>query len=109
MTTRFGSKKKEKKHEIEFPTNPLAQFDEDDDGEKQFYQPLSYKKLMETIITMHPVDPATKEKFPYADRITVKDYFSKLTDVMGCYQVRLFLLKITRLIRKKILEEDDGR
>lgn len=36
---------------------------------------------------MHPVDPESKTKFDYKDRITVKDYFNKLTDCMYCYKL----------------------
>lgn len=50
-----------------------------------FFEPLSFKKLHRIISSLHPVDPETKERFKISDRITVKDYYAKLSDVCCCY------------------------
>lgn len=57
-------------------------FQEDED---EFFEPLSYKKLIKVIEQNHPVDPETKEKFSAQDRITVKDYLAKMSDACFCY------------------------
>ena len=46
-------------------------FQEDDE---EYFEALSYKKLIKVIEQNHPVDPETKEKFSYSDRVTVADY-----------------------------------
>jgi hypothetical protein len=60
--------------------------DEEDQG-KMFWEPISYKKLMKLISTIHPVDPETKLRFSYKDRVTIKDYTSKLSDACFCYAI----------------------
>ena len=39
------------------------------------------------ITNTHPVDPDTKTTFGIGERITVKDYFSKITDCIYCYAI----------------------
>ena len=105
---RPGSKKKGGKkdeNEPEYPTNPLAIVV--DSEEKQLYQPLSYKKLMKVICTMHPVDPDSKEKFDIRDRITVKDYYQKVTDFMQCYRIGLLIQEAQRQVRKHFNKENN--
>ena len=54
----------------------------DDD---EYFEPLSYKKLQKQILVHHPCDPDTKKKLSFRERITVKDYESKMMDVCFCY------------------------
>ena len=61
--------------------------DNDDDKSKIFFEPLSYKKLMRVISLLHPINPETKSHFSAQDRITVKDYESKITDCFFCYAI----------------------
>jgi len=44
---------------------------------------LSYSKLNNMIISNHPVDPDSQEKFKIIERITVKDYEKKILDICG--------------------------
>ena len=67
-----------------------------------FFEPLSFKKLQKVICTLHPVDPETKESFNISDRITVKDYYAKLSDICCCYALRQHIVKGTKFIRKKL-------
>ena len=68
---------------------------EDDD----FYEPISYKKFIRTMETYHPMDPNTKKKFDFDSRITVKDYWAKLSDVLFCYELYLQYKKFKRWLR----------
>ena len=52
-----------------------------DDQSKVFWEPISYKKLIKKIATYHPVDPETKERLSYKDRVTIKDYLPKIFDL----------------------------
>ena len=59
-----------------------------DDDALNFFDPISYSKLIKTISAIHPVDPETKKRFNFEDRITVKDYMSKISDTCFCYQAQ---------------------
>lgn len=54
---------------------------------------LSYKKLMKSIATNHPVDPYLGDKFDVRDQITVKDHVFKLFDPCGCIKCVNFCKK----------------
>ena len=58
-------------------------------GDEDFYEPISYKNFIKTMETYHPMDHNQKEKFEYDSRITVKDYWAKLSDVCFCYELYL--------------------
>lgn len=64
------------------PDDPFAAQEEEED---EFYEPLSYNKLIKVVEMYHPVDPETKEKFSVFERITVKEYRAKLGDCCYCY------------------------
>ena len=47
----------------------------------------------------HPCDPDTKERFSVMDRITVKNYYAKMADILkfrkfrnNCHKLNKFLL-----------------
>ena len=44
----------------------------------------------------HPVDPDTKEKLPVFDRITVKDFYKKLSDIFLIYKATLACKKFKK-------------
>ena len=77
----------------------------DDDDEGEFFEPLSYKKLMQVITTYHPVDPETKKSFSVKDRITVRDYGAKMSDACFCYAMCQQFAKCKRFIKKKLKGE----
>ena len=56
---------------------------------------------MKFIATNHPVDPLTKKNFNLWDRITVKDYCTKLFDPCGCYRLRYPIIDLIKYVRKK--------
>jgi len=64
-------------------------------------EPPSYKKLMKTIEENHPVDPKTKQKFSLRDRITVKDFESKLSDLFYFYFFRQKIKNCYKFLKKK--------
>lgn len=74
-----------------------------DDEEKKdgFFVPISYKKLFKVIYTQHPVDPETKQRFNFNERITVKDYIYKITDCCYCYAITQKLNEVKRYCRKR--------
>ena len=75
------------------------------EDEEEFFEPLSYKKLLKVIEQNHPVDPETKAKFSGSDRVTVTDYIAKLSDACFCYAAAQFLIKIKRIVKKKFKGE----
>lgn len=56
---------------------------------------------------MHPVDPESKEKFDIRDRITVKDYYQKVTDFIYCYKIGQNLQEVQRKVRKHFNKENN--
>lgn len=56
----------------------------------------SYTKLMKVIERYHPIDPLTNKKFPFASRITVRQYPQKLLDIVGIFKCH----KLYRLTRR---------
>ena len=68
-------------------------------------EPISYKKLIKHIETYHPVNPQTKERFKINERITVKDFNSKLYDAFYCFKVKEQFLKLKKMIWKKFTRE----
>ena len=72
------------------------------DEEEEFFEPLSYKKLLKIIEKHHPVDPETKEKFSAQERVTVRDYGAKLSDACFCYAVGQFMGKAKKVLKKKL-------
>lgn len=62
--------------------------DGDGDDPLNFFEAISYEKLIKTISALHPVDPDTKKSFSFKDRVTVKDYNSKISDTCFCYQAQ---------------------
>ena len=48
---------------------------------------MSYKKLTKYITTNHPCDIDTNERFKFGERINVKDYSQKITDILCLYWV----------------------
>jgi hypothetical protein len=70
--------------------------------EEEFFEPLSYKKLLKIIEMHHPVDPETKEKFSSSERITVRDYAAKLSDACFCYAVGQMIGKAKKILKKKL-------
>ena len=73
-----------------------------DDEQMNFFEPLSFKKLQKVICSLHPVDPETKQSFSIQDRICVKDYYAKLSDICCCYAIRQNIVKGTKFIRRKL-------
>jgi len=65
-------------------------------------EPPSYKKLLKTIAEKHPVDPTSKLKFSIKDRITVKDYDSKLSDLFYFYYTKKYIKNCCKRLKKKI-------
>jgi hypothetical protein len=59
--------------------------DENEDSQKNFFEPISYRKLMKVVATLHPIDQETKTRFNIKDRVTIKDYEAKLSDACFCY------------------------
>lgn len=59
--------------------------DSDDDKPKNFFEPISYSKLMRIIATYHPYDMESKQRYSIKDRVTIKDYEAKLSDACFCY------------------------
>ena len=55
----------------------------------EFYEPMSYKNFMKSMEHIHPMDPLMKTKFDINSRITVKDYWVKLSDICFCYEIYL--------------------
>ena len=56
------------------------------------------------IVRNYPVDPFTQKSFDIRDRITVKDYITKVTDIFRLYQFRQFFEKCVRNYQKKYKE-----
>ena len=79
-----------------------ASVDEDEDQNKIFWEPISYKKLMKLISTLHPVDPMTKQRFSFKDRITIKDYRAKLSDACFCYAIGQKIIQFKRWLAHKL-------
>jgi len=57
----------------------------------------------------HPVDPDTKDKLLFKDRITVKDYESKLSDICFCYAAGQHLKRFKKFVSKKCGESKKVR
>tara|TARA_B110000285_G_scaffold199696_1_gene233020 strand:+ start:451 stop:873 length:423 start_codon:yes stop_codon:yes gene_type:complete len=74
---------------------------EDEDTQKVYFEPLSYRKLEKIICQLHPVDPETKERFNYKDRVTVDDYYPKISDMCCCYQATQSYKLLLKWLRKK--------
>lgn len=72
----------------------------DDDNNLNFFEPISYSKLIKYYSLLHPVDPETKETFEFKDRTTVKDYNTKLSDACNCYAMKQKIMELFRYIRK---------
>ena len=66
----------------------LGNFEEAD--ELNFFEPISYAKLEKVISQRHPVDPETKSRFSFKDRITITEYEAKLSDLCFCYAANSF-------------------
>jgi hypothetical protein len=56
---------------------------------------------MTVIEENHPLDPKTKERFSLRDRVTVKDYESKIADLFYFYNVRQFFRRCCKFIKRK--------
>jgi hypothetical protein len=56
---------------------------------------------MKQITSKHPVDPNTLESFKFTDRVTVKDYGSKVTDIFFFYRAFMFFANLKKVITKK--------
>ena len=67
----------------------LGNFEEAD--ELNFFEPISYSKLEKVISQRHPVDPETKSRFSFKDRITVLEYEAKVSDLCFCYAANLYI------------------
>ena len=74
----------------------------DNENAEDFYEPLSYKKLSKKIEIHHPCDPETKKKLYFKDRISVKDYESKMMDVCFCYALTQSLKRLKKYIKKRL-------
>ena len=74
---------------------------EEDDGNNVYFEPLSHTKLMRIISTLHPVDPETKGRFHFKDRITVQDYNAKISDTCCCYQISQYSKQLSKYLRKR--------
>lgn len=57
------------------------------------------------IVRNYPVDPYTKDSFSIRERITVKDYASKVTDIFKLYQFRTCFEKCVKDFQKKIIKD----
>ena len=88
------------------PMEMLGNFEEAD--ELNFFEPISYAKLEKVISQRHPVDPETKSRFLFKDRITITEYEAKLSDLCFCYAANLYFKEKAKLFRvggpKKKLE-----
>lgn len=56
---------------------------------------------MRVISLLHPINPETKTRFSGQDRITVKDYDSKITDCFFCYALTQKIKQGQKFIMKK--------
>ena len=55
----------------------------------------------------HPVDPDTKDKFKVSDRITVKDYYQKLSDIFCCYAIAQYFKRFKKFLKGKFSEQKE--
>lgn len=78
---------------------------QDQENGQDFYEPLSYKKLSKKIEIHHPCDPDTKKKLEFSDRISVKDFESKMMDVCFCYALTQSFKKLRKYILKRFRGE----
>ena len=83
------------------PGGILSNTNEEDDKKGFFWEPISYKKLTKVISTVHPVDPETKQRFNYKDRVTIKDYISKIMDLCFCYWIGQRVKEARKFFRHK--------
>jgi len=54
----------------------------------------------------HPMDPSTNKKFPFDSKVTVKDYYAKLSDVCCCYEIYIKYKELKKYIKKKYDSND---
>ena len=85
----------------------LGGADDDEDGPKNFFEPISYSKLQRVIGTYHPIDPETKTRFSMDDRITIKDYTAKLSDACFCYFLGQKLKAVTKYMKQRLKGKKD--
>ena len=78
---------------------------DDEDQPKNFFEPISYSKLMRVIATYHPYDHETKSRFNIKDRVTINDYSAKLSDACFCYVLAQNIKKGTKFIKNKFKGE----
>ena len=76
----------------------LGNFEEAD--ELNFFEPISYAKLEKVISQRHPVDPETKSRFSFKDRITITEYEAKLSDLCFCYAANLYFTEKAKALKK---------
>ena len=83
------------------PMEMLGNFDEEE-GELNFFEPISYSKLEKVISQRHPLDPETKDRFSVKDRVTVNEYEAKLSDMCYCYAANKFFKEKAKEFKKMI-------
>ena len=76
----------------------LGNFEEAD--ELNFFEPISYAKLEKVISQRHPVDPETKSRFSFKDRITITEYEAKLSDLCFCYAANMYFKEKAKFLKK---------
>ena len=74
-----------------------------------FFEPISYKKLVKIIGQRHPIDPDTKQRFSTKDRTTVREYNSKISDACFCYAAAQACKKLKRHLNSKIKTEESSK
>ena len=75
---------------------------EEDEGELNFFEPISFSKLEKVISKRHPIDPETKSRFDFKERVTVNEYEAKLSDMCYCYAANKFLKEKAKALKKLI-------
>ena len=78
---------------------------DDEDQPKNFFEPISYAKLMRVIATSHPYNNETKSRFNFKDRVTINDYSAKLSDACFCYAIGQNIKKGTKFLKSKFKGE----
>ena len=86
---------------MEYGPMSLAMKGEEIEDNENFFEPISYRKLIKMISTLHPVDHETKNRFAFGDRVEVKDYYAKLSDVCCCYAVTKYFKETIKAIKKR--------
>lgn len=62
-------------------------FDDDDDEDLEEQEEVSYTRLMKFIEKQHPIDKLTKKSFSVEERVTVKNFNSKICDICNLYMI----------------------